>query len=103
MAAPRLPHSIGPISPARRMAARVPTAYAEGMRYEPEVLRQRPGPEELALDSWVEDSGPYVLLSCSGPEVRAECFRASSAGSSRASTRVRRARQSASPSSVAAG
>src|SRR5687768_3444494 len=91
------------ISPIGPMAARTPADYADGMRYEPDVPRTRRGPEEIALDSWVEDSGPYVLLSAGGPAIRAEYSRASSAGSYRASTRARRARRSASRVSVAAG
>src|SRR5688572_2080128 len=95
------------ISPIGRMAARTSPAYADGMRYEPDASRTRRGPEEIALDSWLEDGGPYVTLAAVGARRRraptAEYSRASSAGSYRASIRARRARQSASRASAAAG
>src|SRR5687767_5676840 len=65
------------ISPLGRMAAQGEAAYADSMQYEPEVRHTRRGPEEIALDSWVEDSGPYVLLSAGAPAIRAEYSRAS--------------------------
>jgi hypothetical protein len=50
------------ISIAQRMASTRQDAYARLMRYPNEFVYGDPGPEEVALDSWLEDSGPYVTL-----------------------------------------